>query len=47
MTAKRVYKDPISQEESFKELKRCSGTQFDPNIVAAFEKVYMLIHENN
>lgn len=36
MTNGRIYKVPISQEDAIKELKRCSGTQFDPTIVKIF-----------
>jgi diguanylate cyclase (GGDEF)-like protein/PAS domain S-box-containing protein len=36
ITGKRPYKDPISHEEALEELKRCSGTQFDPEFVEAF-----------
>lgn len=30
------YKEPISHEEALQELRRCAGTQFDPNIVKIF-----------
>jgi len=36
MTSERSYKKGMSQEEAIKELKRCSGTQFDPGIVDVF-----------
>jgi HD-GYP domain-containing protein (c-di-GMP phosphodiesterase class II) len=36
MTGKRPYKGPISHEEAAEELRRCSGTQFDPELVQAF-----------
>lgn len=36
MTDERVYRPARSQEEAVEELKRCSGTQFDPQIVEAF-----------
>lgn len=36
MTHDRVYHKAMSQEEAIKELQRCSGTQFDPNIVSIF-----------
>ncbi len=38
MTTKRCYRNAMSIEEAFNELKSCSGTQFDPNIVEAFLK---------
>lgn len=39
MTHKRVYKEAISREKALKELKRCSGTQFDPQLVDIFVKI--------
>lgn len=39
MTMGRAYKEKISSEDAINELKRCSGTQFDPEIVTAFVKV--------
>lgn len=36
MTSERVYRSRLSEEEALAELERCSGTQFDPQIVAAF-----------
>jgi two-component system, cell cycle response regulator len=36
MTAKRPYKRPMSQDEAIAELIRCSGTQFDADVVTAF-----------
>lgn len=32
----RPYKEPISEKEAIEELKRCSGGQFDPELVAKF-----------
>jgi diguanylate cyclase (GGDEF)-like protein len=37
MTAERPYRDPVSPMEALAELTRCAGTQFDPQVVAAFE----------
>ena len=34
MTHGRVYKSPMNKEQVVTELKRCSGTQFDPKIVS-------------
>ncbi len=36
MTHPRPYKDAISIDEALAELKRCRGTQFDPDVVDAF-----------
>ncbi|MGL4772345.1 MAG: HD-GYP domain-containing protein [Clostridium sp.] len=36
MTNDRVYKKAMSKEAAILELKRCSGTQFDPEIVKVF-----------
>ncbi|HEX3039370.1 MAG TPA: diguanylate cyclase [Caproiciproducens sp.] len=38
MTSNRPYRGAMSQEEALKELKRCSGTQFDPVVVSALIK---------
>ena len=34
----RVYKKAMSKEDAIAEVKRCSGTQFDPTVVEAFLK---------
>ena len=34
MTATRAYRPPLTVSEALAELRRCSGTQFDPEIVA-------------
>ena len=36
MTTDRPYRKALSIEEAVKEVKRCSGTQFDPDIVSKF-----------
>jgi HD-GYP domain-containing protein (c-di-GMP phosphodiesterase class II) len=36
MTSDRVYRPRRSIDEALAELRRCTGTQFDPTIVAAF-----------
>jgi diguanylate cyclase (GGDEF)-like protein/putative nucleotidyltransferase with HDIG domain len=36
MTAPRPYRDALSYKEALRELKRCSGTQFDPKLVEYF-----------
>jgi len=36
MVSGRAYKKAVTVKEAIKELKRCSGTQFDPNLVDIF-----------
>jgi diguanylate cyclase (GGDEF)-like protein/PAS domain S-box-containing protein/putative nucleotidyltransferase with HDIG domain len=36
MVSDRVYRKGRTSEEAFEELRRCSGTQFDPNLVEQF-----------
>ncbi|MEI7578129.1 MAG: HD-GYP domain-containing protein [Armatimonadota bacterium] len=36
---RRLYRDPVTSEKALDELRRCSGTQFDPRVVKAFEAV--------
>ena len=36
MTTRRPYREPVSKEEAFAELRRCSGTQFDAVLVGLF-----------
>lgn len=38
MTSNRVYRKRLSDEEVIAEIRRCSGTQFDPEIAAVFVK---------
>jgi diguanylate cyclase (GGDEF)-like protein/PAS domain S-box-containing protein/putative nucleotidyltransferase with HDIG domain len=39
MTTKRTYRDVISEEEALEELRRCSGSQFDRELVEALCRV--------
>ena len=39
MTSQRAYKPTMTKEKALAELKRCSGTQFNPKIVDAFLKI--------
>lgn len=43
MTEQRTYRTPLSKEEAIAELKKCSGTQFDPKVVTAFINMVMEI----
>jgi HD-GYP domain-containing protein (c-di-GMP phosphodiesterase class II) len=36
MTSSRAYRSARSSEEAYAELRRCSGTQFDPDVVDLF-----------
>ena len=36
MTSKRAYRSALSVEQALTELKRCAGTQFDPELAQAF-----------
>ena len=39
MTNDRPYRKALSTDEAIQELKRCAGSQFDPNLVAKFLKI--------
>ncbi|MHB1375990.1 MAG: PAS domain S-box protein [Candidatus Humimicrobiaceae bacterium] len=39
MTNERAYKKTMSKDDAIKELKRCSGTQFDPVLVEKFIEI--------
>ena len=40
MTTDRPYRKALKKEEAFEELKKCSGTQFDSEVVGAFIQAY-------
>lgn len=40
ITHKRVYKDSFDHGMAIEEIKRCSGTQFDPTIVSMFLEIF-------
>ena len=39
MTTNRPYREALSDEAALQELRRCSGSQFAPDVVAAMERV--------
>lgn len=39
MTSERPHRHRISPDRAFAELRRCAGTQFDPTVIAAFERL--------
>ncbi len=39
MTLGRPYRDAMSEAEALAEIRRCSGTQFDPEVVAELERI--------
>lgn len=39
MTTTRPYRGAVSESDALAELRRCAGHQFDPQVVAAFERV--------
>ncbi len=41
MTARDSYRKPVSSEAALAELRACAGTQFDPHIVEAFERMIL------
>jgi two-component system cell cycle response regulator len=40
MTSDRPYRSAMSAEGALDELRRCAGSQFDPRVVAAFERAF-------
>jgi putative nucleotidyltransferase with HDIG domain len=45
MTSRRPYREAVSFKEAYKEIQRCSGTQFDPAIVSALTNFPMKFWE--
>ncbi len=39
MTTKRPYRNPLSVAEALREMEKCSGTQFDPEVVQVLHRV--------
>jgi HD-GYP domain-containing protein (c-di-GMP phosphodiesterase class II) len=40
MTSDRPYRSAMSPEAALAELRRCAGTQFDPEVVRAFARLH-------
>jgi HD-GYP domain-containing protein (c-di-GMP phosphodiesterase class II) len=40
MTTDRPYRTHMSSDDAVAELQRASGSQFDPDVVAAFMRLY-------
>ena len=45
LTSRRSYKDAWDPKTAYDEIVRCSGTQFDPQVVQAFVAAYDQIDE--
>ncbi|MBN1375556.1 MAG: response regulator [Dehalococcoidia bacterium] len=41
MTSDRPYRSALTGEQGMNEIMRCSGTQFDPAVASAFQRVYL------
>ena len=46
MTSQRSYNSPRSTDDALKELDRCSGTQFDPQLVKAFKRIAKTLEQD-
>lgn len=40
MTSRRPYRKPVSIAEARREIRRCSDTQFDPQVATALTSLY-------
>jgi putative nucleotidyltransferase with HDIG domain len=39
MTTKRPYRDPLNISDALREMEKCAGTQFDPDVVEILRKI--------
>jgi len=46
MTSARAYREPLPWANAVAEIRRCSGSQFDPAVVAAFEKALPILRSH-
>ena len=46
MTTSRGYRIALTQEQAYHEILRCSGSHYDPSVVAAFQHVWDSIRKN-
>jgi putative nucleotidyltransferase with HDIG domain len=46
MTARRPYREPFTVGQAYEEIRRCSGTQFDPRAVEAFLDLFAVPSPN-
>lgn len=47
MISDRPYRQAMSQDQALLELSRCAGTQFDPDIVDVFMRLYADTQHNS
>jgi HD-GYP domain-containing protein (c-di-GMP phosphodiesterase class II) len=45
MTNERSYRKALTKEEAIQEIRKCSGTQFDPLVVMVFLEIFSEVDE--